>query len=310
MRELGHRKPLTVANGAKKPTASKANGHIESVVGRYVHLSLDGHDYRIFYEESGPADGIPLVLLHAANTDARMWRHQLGDPELADKYRLIAFDMPWRGRSAPPAELLRTEYRLSNDLYRRIIRGFCDTLQLDLPILVGCSMGGYICFYYAYHDTGRYRGFIAAACRDFEQRRWLLESVFRHPSISFSRFLAVTSAGFMAPMDPPEHADETAWLYETGAPRTIRGDLAFAALDCDARPFMGQIDTTKIPFYVLGGEYDWSCTKEHTDAIKSRMPRAIVVRMDGIGHFPPDENPAVFKKYLVPCLEELIANTS
>lgn len=54
---------------------------------------------------------------------------------------------------------------------------------------------------------------------------------------------------------------------------------------------MNQIDTEKAPFYVLGGEYDWSCNKEHTDAIKSRMPGANVVRMEEIGHFPPDENP-------------------
>jgi hypothetical protein len=50
MREFGHRKPLTIENGARQSSAPKPNGYIEPVAGRYVHLSLDGHDYRVFYE--------------------------------------------------------------------------------------------------------------------------------------------------------------------------------------------------------------------------------------------------------------------
>ncbi|KIX06611.1 uncharacterized protein Z518_04587 [Rhinocladiella mackenziei CBS 650.93] len=309
-RQLGHRKPLVVANGASKPEGPKPNGHVEDVVGKYVHLSLDGHDYRVFFEESGPKDGIPVVLLHAANSDARMWRHQLGDSDLASRFHLFAFDMPWRGRSVPPQELLRTEYKLTNSFYRRIIRAFCDALQLDRPILVGCSMGGYIMFYIGKEEPERYRALIAVAVRDFEPRRWLMERVFRHPAVSFNRVLSCASNGFMAPTDPPGCSDEVAWLYETGSPRALRGDLNFASRDCDARPFMAQIDTSKTPFYVLGGEYDWSCTKEHTDLIKQRMPQANVVRMKGIGHFPPDENPGVFKEYIMPVLDEVLKSAS
>ena len=60
----------------------------------------------------------------------------------------------------------------------------------------------------------------------------------------------------MAPSDPSGCADEVAWLYETGSPRALRGDLNFASRDCDARPFMHKIDTVRISFYALGGEYD------------------------------------------------------
>ena len=91
----------------------------------------------------------------------------------------------------------------------------------------------------------------------------------------------------------------------TGSPRAFRGDLAFIGLYCDARPFMKDIDTSKTPFYVLGGDYDWSCTKQSTDIMKERMPQVNVVRMEGIGHFSPNENPEVFKKYLTPILEEV-----
>src|SRR5690348_1211243 len=73
------------------------------------------------------------------------------------------------------------------------------------------------------------------------------------------------------------HACYAHCVCETGRPQALRGDLYFAARDCDARPFMSQIDTEMTPFDVLGGEYDWSCNEEHTNAIKERMPRARVI---------------------------------
>ena len=75
------------------------NGEIEPIVGRYVHVDIDGEMYRIYFEESGT--GIPLVCLHTAGSDARQWRHLLADEEFAKNFRIIAFDMPWHGKSNP-----------------------------------------------------------------------------------------------------------------------------------------------------------------------------------------------------------------
>ena len=46
-------------------------------VGRYVHLDIDGLDYRVYFEEAG--EGIPLLLQHTAGADGRQWRHLLED---------------------------------------------------------------------------------------------------------------------------------------------------------------------------------------------------------------------------------------
>ena len=83
------------------------NGVIEPIVGRYVHVDIDGEMYRIYFEESGT--GIPLVCLHTAGSDARQWRHLLADREFARNFRIIAFDMQSissRPRAIPkPSEL-------------------------------------------------------------------------------------------------------------------------------------------------------------------------------------------------------------
>ena len=40
------------------------HGHVDTPVGRYVHLTLGGYDHRIYYEEAG--QGIPLLMQHTA----------------------------------------------------------------------------------------------------------------------------------------------------------------------------------------------------------------------------------------------------
>jgi pimeloyl-ACP methyl ester carboxylesterase len=70
------------------------------IVGRYVRFEVGGAEYRMYYEEAG--QGIPLLLQHTAGADSRQWRHFLADPELQRTYRLIAYDLPFHGRSLPP----------------------------------------------------------------------------------------------------------------------------------------------------------------------------------------------------------------
>ena len=69
---------------------------IEPIVGRYVHVEIEGERNRIYFEENGA--GIPLVCLHTAGSDGRQWRHFLADEEFAKDFRIISFDMPRHGR--------------------------------------------------------------------------------------------------------------------------------------------------------------------------------------------------------------------
>ncbi len=77
-------------------------GHVEPMVGRYVHVEISAARlHRIYFEENG--QGIPLVCLHTAGSDGRQWRHLLADAEFSKAFRIIAFDLPWHGKSNPPA---------------------------------------------------------------------------------------------------------------------------------------------------------------------------------------------------------------
>ena len=73
---------------------------LEPIVGRYTTFAIQGKACRVYFEEAG--SGIPLVCLHTAGADNRQYRHMMNDAEITSRYRVIAFDMPWHGKSYPP----------------------------------------------------------------------------------------------------------------------------------------------------------------------------------------------------------------
>ena len=72
----------------------------DPITGRYVYLTVEGIEYRVYYEEAG--EGIPLLVGHTAGSDGRQYRHMLCDPEVTKNFRVIAFDLPYHGKSLPP----------------------------------------------------------------------------------------------------------------------------------------------------------------------------------------------------------------
>ncbi|WP_327035092.1 alpha/beta hydrolase [Micromonospora ureilytica] len=65
---------------------------------QYKTEDLDG--FRMFYREAGPADGPVVLLLHGFPTSSHMFRNLI--PFLADRFRVIAPDLPGYGNSAAP----------------------------------------------------------------------------------------------------------------------------------------------------------------------------------------------------------------
>ena len=99
---------------------------LDPMVGRYVRTEIEGVPHRLYFEEAG--EGIPLVCLHTAGADNRQFRHLLADPEVTRRYRVLAFDMPWHGKSLPPARWWETRYELTTGHYIELIEAFCAAL--------------------------------------------------------------------------------------------------------------------------------------------------------------------------------------
>jgi pimeloyl-ACP methyl ester carboxylesterase len=277
---------------------------IEPIVGRYARFEIGGRPHRVYFEEAG--EGIPLVCLHTAGADGRQWRHLLADEAVTRDFRVLAFDMPWHGKSNPPAGWQDEEYRLTTALYVETIRAFCGALGLDRPVVMGCSIGGRIVLQLAIEHAAEFRALIGLEAADF-QAPWYDTAWLHRPDIHGGEVCAAFVSGLVAPQSPPESRHETLWQYMQGGPGIFKGDLHFYRVDGDLRGRTGAIDTAACPLFLLTGEYDFSCTPEDTLRTAAGIQGAEVTVMAALGHFPMSENPAQFRRYILPVLERIRA---
>jgi pimeloyl-ACP methyl ester carboxylesterase len=272
---------------------------IEDVTGRYVHLTVDGVEYRVYFEENGA--GIPLLLQHTAGADGRQWRHVLNDAEIASRFRVIAYDLPYHGKSLPPEGIdwWTVEYRLTKDFLMKVPVTLARELGLERPAFMGSSIGGHLAVDLALHHPDDFRAVIgleaSAATPGGYQPYW------HHPRIS-NDFKANVMYGLMSPTSPEHLRRETAWVYSQGAPPAFKGDLYYYSVDHDLSGCAEQIDTSKCAVHILCGEYDWSATPAMARALAERIDGATYADMPRLGHFPMSENPALFLEYIRPVL--------
>jgi pimeloyl-ACP methyl ester carboxylesterase len=87
------------------------------------HVEADG--VRVFYREAGAPDAPVVLLLHGFPTSSFMYRELI--PRLADRYRVIAPDLPGFGFTEVPEE---RKYVYSFDALAHTIEAFTEALQL------------------------------------------------------------------------------------------------------------------------------------------------------------------------------------
>lgn len=274
----------------------------EPITGRYVTLEINGTEQRIYFEESG--QGIPVLCFHTAGSDNRQWRHILNDAALTDQYRFIAPDMPWHGKSLPPAGWETMQYELTTQDYMATVLALCDALQLDRPIFAGCSMGGRIALQLALHHRDRFAGFIAIEASDF-QPAWYDIDWFHRPDAPGGEMGAALISANIAPQSPREENWNTQWMFMQSGPGVVRGDLSFYTRDDSLVGQLHRIDTTRTPVHIMVGAYDLTCTPEDARRTADAIPGATLDVMPGIGHFPMSENPDGFRPHFVAALRKM-----
>src|ERR1700754_1165851 len=88
----------------------------------FHRIEADG--VTVFYREAGPADAPVVLLLHGFPTSSFQYRELI--PRLADKYRVIAPDLPGFGFTEVPAS---RGYKYTFDALAKTVLAFTDALQ-------------------------------------------------------------------------------------------------------------------------------------------------------------------------------------
>jgi pimeloyl-ACP methyl ester carboxylesterase len=305
LREAAAGRPVAKPAG---PPPARAHGEHDDTVGRYLNLDVEGERHRLYYEEAGA--GVPLLCHHTAAADARQWRHLLEDRRVTARFRVIAYDLPYHGRSLPAGERWwEREYLLTRSRAMGLAVSLTKALGLDRPVFVGSSIGGMLALDLARYHPGQFRAVIAlqGGLRSSgglseegmaRMRRFRVDERLVDPALQGAR-----QSGMMSPSAPEAGRQETMLHYAQSAPGVYAGDLYFHSVDHDLRGEAPLIDTSRCQVRLLTGEFDYAMVPISQRAA-DEIPGATFTLMKGLGHFPMSEDHAQLMNYLLPVLAD------
>src|SRR5436305_6682030 len=126
--------PLPRGSPQRAPRRRDAGARHEPMARRLIARDIVADGIRIHVGEAG--EGPALMLLHGLTATHFTWEHTI--PAFADRWRVIAPDLPGHGRSEKP------DAPYTIDFYAGVIRSLARALDVDEALVVGNSLGGQI----------------------------------------------------------------------------------------------------------------------------------------------------------------------
>ena len=253
---------------------------------------------RAFVLEAGPEHGPLAVLVHGlGDAGARDWDTLI--PHLADRYRVLAFDLPGFGRSTKANE------PYSPDRYVEFIRHLVETRTSEPILLVGHSMGGALSLLYAgTHPADVERLVLADAAAILYRQAYAEHMVHLGldkvpldllPKVpggdAVKGFINKWVRPFARFEPDPSVAFELAWARE----KVLGGDptkiAAMLVIFKNMGPAMGKVVA---PTRLVWGADDNIAPVRTGMLLESRLPHADRHVLEGCGHVPMADQPERF----------------
>jgi pimeloyl-ACP methyl ester carboxylesterase len=273
----------------------------QDLTGRMTtHTVRGGDGLRLHVREWGRPDGPPILLIHGWSQSHLCWAKQY-QSELADEFRLVAYDLRGHGMSQAPLE---PEHYTDGRLWADDLAAIIDQLGLERPVLVGWSYGGFvICDYLRAHGQDRIAAidFVAAAVTLGEAAFGTVigPGFLDHFADATSDDLPTSIQGMRAlvrtfPVKPfPPDEVETLLASSMTVPARIRVNLLAREIDGD-----DVLRTLEVPLLVTQGRSDTIVLPAMAEHVLATCPTAEPSWYDGVGHTPFLEQPERFNREL------------
>lgn len=239
--------------------------------------------------------GEPLLLLHGLGSCWQVWEPVLGD--LATTFEVDAPDLPGFGANPPLAGVAPTPGALAD-----AVEGHLDALGWEQAHLAGNSMGGLLVLELA--RRGRARSVTAispAGMAEGWEDAWA-RALLRTQVVAGRRLrpladrLIGSSIGRAALM-----GTTVARPQRLGADAVRTQMEAFldspSVLDTlelmDPEPTVTALDAIDAPTTIAWGSRDRLLLPQQGPRYKAAMPQARLVKLDGLGHCPMSDDPAL-----------------
>jgi pimeloyl-ACP methyl ester carboxylesterase len=174
---------------------------------------------KVFYREAGPAQGPKLLLLHGFPSSSHMFRDLI--PLLADRFHIIAPDLPGFGQSEMPA---RTQFKYTFDNLAAVIDRFTEVVGFDRYALYVFDYGAPVGFRLATKHPERITAIISQNGNAYEEGLSEGWNPIRAYWLEASEKNRQELRAFLAPQT-------TRWQYTHGVPQESAVSPDGSALD-------------------------------------------------------------------------------
>jgi pimeloyl-ACP methyl ester carboxylesterase len=261
---------------------------------RFQKVDVDG--FNVFYREAGPKDAPVFLLLHGFPTSSHMFRDLI--PLLADKYRVIAPDLPGFGQSDMPSH---KEFKYSFDALAERIERFTEVVGLKRFAIYVFDYGAPTGFRLAMRHPERITAIVSQNGNAYEEglsEGWSpIQAYWKDPSAAnreaLRAFLQPATTVWqythgvadIAAVSPDGYSLDNHYLARRGAD-DVQLDL-FGDYKSNVAlypKFQEYFRTHKPPFLAVWGKNDPFFLPPGAEAFKRDIPKAEVLFFD-TGHF-------------------------
>jgi len=260
----------------------------------------------LYYFESGDPEDTALILLHGLGDEADTWRHVI--TPLAEKYHVLAVDLPGFGRSSHPKRAY------TPDLMMKAVLELMDELGIEQAILVGSSLGGILSQGLAVTQPERVCGMV------------LVDGALLQPEAMGDRGLRLMQIPLLGEWlytrlrkDPDAAFDSLRIVYHDldGLPETDREFLytrvnkrvwsdeqrrAYFSTLRHLTPWVKRVQEIlpnrladlDIPTLVVRGKHDQLFPANNANAIQEAQHDVVVATLEAVNHLPQQEDPQAF----------------
>ena len=266
-----------------------------AITGFYINVN----GIKTYCEKNDAPDDKPTIIcLHTAGRDCRQY-HDMMDI-FADKYRMIAFDMPAHGKSWP----LKGNKVINNHLdYGKFVWDTIQVLGVNNPIIAGCSMGGNI----VYHLAQEYPVRAIVSMQGADYTPTISQDVLdllNHPYVSCQHSHLEYTECLIGRATSQERKDFIFWGVMTETAIVKQGDLT-QYNGFDVRSKMDQITCPTLVIYGLDDQEGLKIHPKNTDEMArvtmshlTNCKHLVYKPIPNYGHFIIVENPEVVCEYI------------
>lgn len=256
--------------------------------GRPAHTRLRAHQLELdgrlaFVQDWGPDDGVPILAIHTAGQSGVQYR-DAARGLAARGYRVIVPDMPGHGHSehvqgGPVTDL--SDYAV---FHIRVL----EALDIERPVVIGCSIGGKISLDIGIRLGERVRAIVAMAANadrgqvNVAAMRRELNDI-STPSRSDRTYWGTRAV--VGSAVPEARREIIARMHRREDPDISHSDL----IGWGTHDIFDDLHRITAPAHLVAGSGDLWIDPESVRRAAQQIPGARYSLLEGIGHYPMEE---------------------